>query len=98
MRYISVAIVACVIIGFTCGCSTVTSTQRLGKPVATADAKKLEGVWLSDGFTFPLSASRWDDFDIHRAHAVALKDKWIYVYDAWKEGEWRIGVATIPLR
>jgi len=60
--------------------------------------RKLEGVWLNDDFTFPLAASGWDDTNMHRATAVAWKDRWIFVYDARRGQEWKIGVATRPLR
>jgi hypothetical protein len=66
--------------------------------VTSLSPQRLEGVWLNHDFTFPLASSGWDDTDIHRAHAVAFEDRWIYVYDARKGDEWKIGIATMPLR
>jgi hypothetical protein len=59
---------------------------------------KLDGVWVAGNHSFPLASSGWDDNDIHRAHAVIYKDRWIYIYDGRRKGgPWQIGVASAPL-
>ena len=74
-------------------------TRSIGTFAITELSPKLfDSVWLENGFTFPLAPSGWDDTDIHRSHAVAFKDRWIYVYDGRKAEEWRIGVAVRPLQ
>lgn len=74
-------------------------TRSIGTLSITAlSPDTFKGVWLNDGFTFPLAPSGWDDTDIHRSHAVPYKGKWIYVYDGRKSEEWMIGVATMPVQ
>jgi hypothetical protein len=66
--------------------------------VSELSPASMKGRWLTEDHTFPLSASGWDDTNIHRAHAVKFKDHWVYAYDARQAlGTWKIGVATAPL-
>jgi hypothetical protein len=66
--------------------------------VTSLSRTKLDGVWVTEDHSFPLGSSGWDDSDIHRAHAVIYKDRWIYMYDGRRQGgPWNIGVATARL-
>jgi hypothetical protein len=63
--------------------------------VTNLSSTKLEGAWVREDHSFSLAPSGWDEGDIHRAHAVMYKDRWIFIYDGRRRGgPWQIGVAT----
>ncbi|MDT7041569.1 hypothetical protein [Candidatus Nitronereus thalassa] len=54
----------------------------------------MDGRWITEGFTFPLSGAEWEGQNIHRGHAVWFHDEWVYVFDGRNGKNWKIGIAT----
>lgn len=78
-------------------CNSNTNTRAINTYAITElSPTSFQGVWIAEGFTFPLAESGWDDTNIHRSHVVPFNGQWIYVYDGLKAQEWKIGIAMRP--